>query len=306
METTKILTRSIDVITGEIISIRDQTKRVFYSAVIEIGKRLIEAKEQVPQGEWTGYLTNVLELKPSTAQNYMRIAREFGSDQIALSGKAMDELFSGLSYSQLLPLVGLPDEERRELAEQNELDGMTSREIEKLVSDYKAARAAEAHMQRQIQALEEAKEKADKAAAKAEAAEERERTARDAAEAKARELDGRVKELMEAAKATPIEASVVPDEEVLERERQKVREEQAAALKAAEARAAEVEEKLQRAKNPAAVKVNFLFGEMQTIIDRITGALDELRVDNPEAANKFALAIGIYAKKVLGGWSEDA
>lgn len=305
MSSTTTLTRSIEVITGEILSIRDNAKRVFYSSVIEIGKRLIEAKEQVPQGEWTGYLTNVLELKPSTAQNYMRIAREFGSDQISLSGKALDELFSGLSYSQLLPLVGLADEERREIAEENELDGMSSREIEKLVSDYKAARAAEEQLQRQVKELKEAKKKADKAAAKAEEEQESERAARDAAEAKARELDGRVKELLEAAKATPIEASVVPDEETLERERQKVREEQAAALKAAEARAAEVEEKLQRAKNPAAVKVNFLFGEMQTIVGRITGALDELRADNPEAAEKFAVAIGTYAKQALGIWVEE-
>lgn len=305
MSSTTTLTRSIEVITGEILSIRDNAKRVFYSSVIEIGKRLIEAKEQVPQGEWTQYLTEVLEFKPSTAQNYMRIAREFGTDQIALNGKAMDEIFGGLSYSQLLPLVGLPDEERREIAEENELDGMSSREIEKLVSDYKAARAAEEQLQRQVKELQEAKGKADKAAAKAEEEQERERAARDAAEAKARVLDGRVKELLEAAKATPIEASVVPDEEVLERERQKIRDEQAAALKAAEARAAEVEEKLQRARNPAAVKVNFLFGEMQTIVGRITGALDELRADNPEAAEKFAVAIGTYAKQALGIWVEE-
>ena len=49
-------------------------------SVVQIGTRLEEAKQIVPSGEWTAYLTDKLGYKPSTAQNYMRIAREFGGE----------------------------------------------------------------------------------------------------------------------------------------------------------------------------------------------------------------------------------
>ena len=114
------MTRNIDTITAEIVVIRENAKKVFFSAVIDIGKRLLEAKELVPQGEWLHYLDTALGYKPSTAQNYMRIAKEFAADQIGMDGRSQSEVFGELGYSQLIPLLGLPEEERREIAEENE------------------------------------------------------------------------------------------------------------------------------------------------------------------------------------------
>ena len=70
--------RTVDTVTAEIQYIQQQVKKIFYDAVVQIGTRLLEVKEMVPHGEWTNYLENRLGYKPSTAQNYMRIAKEFG------------------------------------------------------------------------------------------------------------------------------------------------------------------------------------------------------------------------------------
>ena len=113
-----VAVRSIEIVTAEIYTIRDNARKVFLDAVVQIGTRLEEAKQLVPQGEWTAYLTDRLGYKPSTAQNYMRIAREFGGGQVSLSGKTAADAFAELSYSQILPLLGMAEEEREELEEE--------------------------------------------------------------------------------------------------------------------------------------------------------------------------------------------
>ena len=130
-----VAVRSIEIVTAEITMIRDNARKVFLESVIQIGTRLEEAKQMVPQGEWTAYLTDKLGYKPSTAQNYMRIAREFGGGQVSLTGKTAADAFGQLSYSQILPLLGMAEEEREELAEENDLPSMSSREIAALVKE---------------------------------------------------------------------------------------------------------------------------------------------------------------------------
>lgn len=285
------IVRNIDTVTAEIIVIRDHAKKVFYDAVIQIGCRLLEAKELVPHGEWTHYLQSVLGYTPSTAQNYMRIASAFGGNQVGFDGKSQDELFGELGYAQLLPLLGLPDEERRELAAENDLSAMSSREIGKLVSDYKEAKSA---LKDADERSAEALEKMEKARKKAEEAETNERNARLAAEEKIGALEGQVQKLMKEAKAIPIQAEVVPDEKTLEAARQAVRDEMQAAVRQAEERARDAEGKLAKAKNPLAMKVNLLFEDMQSMTSRIENALAALAREQPEAADKFRAAIGKF------------
>lgn len=136
-----VAVRSIEIVTAEITMIRDNARKVFLESVIQIGTRLEEAKQMVPQGEWTAYLTDKLGYKPSTAQNYMRIAREFGGGQVSLTGKTAADAFGQLSYSQILPLLGMAEEEREELAEENDLPSMSSREIAALVKERDEAKA---------------------------------------------------------------------------------------------------------------------------------------------------------------------
>lgn len=299
------LTRTIDTVTAEIIVIRDQTARTIKTGMIEIGRRLEEAKEMVPQGEWLHYLQEVLHFKPSTAQNYMRIAREFGDGQIALDGMSATELFGELGYSQLVPLLGLPDEDRRQLAEQNDLPEMSSREIKKLVDDYKAAQAAEQHAQDKAAQAAEAEEKAAKAAEKAAKKAEDEIHAREAAEARMREMEEQVADLMRQLREKPIEvkAEVVPDSELLERAREQVRAETEDALRDARERAEAANAALEQAKNPSVHQVNFLFGELRGVSERLDAAFEKLREQQPETAGKFGEVIGRWLAQAAAGWN---
>ena len=298
-------TRTIDAVTAEILVIRDQTRKTFFQAVIEIGRRLEEAKEMVQQGEWLDYLQNVLDFKPSTAQNYMRIAREFGDGQVALDGMSASDLFGDLGYSQLVPLLGLPEDDRKQLAQENDLPEMSSREIKKLVEDYKAAQRAEQHAQTKAAEAQETAEKAAAAAGKAEAAAENERAAREAADAKNRELAGQVENLMQQLKEKPIEATaeVVPDEELLERAREQVRAETEDAVRAAQERAEAANAALEQAKNPAVHQVNFLFGELRGVSERLDEAFAALRESQPDTAMKFGAAIGKWLSGAAAEWN---
>lgn len=296
-----VAVRSIEIVTAEIHTIRDNVARVFMDGVVQIGRRLEEAKQLVPQGEWLQYLDKELGYKPSTAQNYMRIAREFGDGQVGLSGKTSSDFFGNLGYSQLLPLLGLPEEEREQLAEEHDLAGMSSREIQALVRERDEAKANADKLESALadktvegQALQGkldtaqadlAKQK-DKAKAQAEAAKANAETAAELQ----RRLDALEQQANTPRELTEEERAALRDEIVAE---------QAEAVQAAEARAAEALARLEKVKNPAAHKVNFLFGELGEYWNRLQAALHELEQSDSEAAGKMREAIG----QAVAGWA---
>ena len=288
-----VAVRSIEIVTAEIHTIRDNVAKVFMDGVVQIGRRLEEAKQLVPQGEWLRYLDEELGYKPSTAQNYMRIAREFGDGQVGLSGKTASDFFGQLGYSQLLPLLGLPEEEREQLAEEHDLAGMSSREIAALVKERDeakaAAEAAQSEWQQMLSRLDESDKKKVEYLRKLHEARNQAKAGKEAAreaEEKAAAIQQRLDEL-EQQDGQPRELT---DEE-LEKIRADVAAEQAAAVQAAEERAAEAMAKLEKVKNPAAHKVNFLFGELGEVWQRLEAALDELAGTDAAAAARMRGAI---------------
>ena len=130
------ITRSAAEIAAEINAIKSQTSGILTAAFtyakrscFEIGKRLEEAKSAVPHGEWGDWLQQNVSYSVSTANDLMRIYREFGNEQIdMITGKSDAEIFEGLSQSQMVALFGLPKalragfvEEHREELESGEL-----------------------------------------------------------------------------------------------------------------------------------------------------------------------------------------
>lgn len=296
-----VAVRSIEIVTAEIHTIRDNVARVFMDGVVQIGRRLEEAKQLVPHGEWTDYLDTQLGYKPSTAQNYMRIAREFGDGQMGLSGKTASDFFGNLGYSQLLPLLGLPEDEREQLAEEHDLAGMSSREIAALVKERDEAKEALERAQKfsdeyGVEARRARKSLAD-TKGKLKAVEREYQEQKEAAQANAQvaaELQRKLDELAEKA-GQPREMT---DEE-REALRAEIAAEQAEAVQAAEARANEALARLEKVKNPVAHKVNFLFGELSSTFNRLREALQELAKSDQDAAGKMASAIA----KNIGGWN---
>ena len=62
-------------------------------------------------------------------------------------------------------------------------------------------------------------------------------------------------------------------------------------------RARAAEEKLDKVKNPAAHKVNFLFGEVRGLVERLEQALAELHQTDEAAREKFAKVIADWLRK---------
>lgn len=280
-----VAVRSIEIVTAEITMIRDNARKVFLESVIQIGTRLEEAKQMVPQGEWTAYLTDKLGYKPSTAQNYMRIAREFGGGQVSLTGKTAADAFGQLSYSQILPLLGMAEEEREELAEENDLPSMSSREIAALVKERDEAKANADRLKEKDKLLRSKLREANK---------ERDKAQSSLSDATQREKD--LAERLDELEKRPAEVRELTEEE-LEEIRSKVREENAEAAKAAEERARAAEKKLDKVKNPAAHKVNFLFGEVRGLVERLEQALAELQQSDEAAREKFAKVIADWLRR---------
>ena len=289
-----VAVRSIEIVTAEIHTIRDNVARVFMDGVVQIGRRLEEAKQLVPQGEWLQYLDKELGYKPTTAQNYMRIAREFGDGQIGLSGKTPGDFFGNLGYSQLLPLLGLPEEEREQLAEEHDLAGMSSREIQALVKERDEAKAnadkLEVALADTMRKEGDLKSKLSDTKAKLKDATEKARANGDAAAELQRQLDALEQQANTPRELTEEERAAMRDE---------IAAEQAEAVQAAEARAADALAKLEKVKNPAAHQVNFLFGELNADWSRLRAALRELEQSDSEAAGKMRAAIG----QAVAGWA---
>jgi predicted nucleic acid-binding Zn-ribbon protein len=169
--------RSITTITDEIIFY----KGVGGQAVIEIGKRLMEAKAQLKHGEWLPWLSEKVEFSETSAQNFMRVAREYGNTQ----------LVGDLGVSKALALLALPASERENFASEKHLANgeeksvaeMSKRELEEAVRQQKIAEAERNEARR---ALEAQRKETEEANAKVQAAQD----AADAARAEVENAQG--------------------------------------------------------------------------------------------------------------------
>lgn len=129
--------RNVQTVTREILALKQQAG----DAILGIGQRLIEAKEMMPHGDWLPWLENEVEFSERTAQNFMRLAREWQNPQT----------FADLGASKALTLLALPPKEREQfLAETHEVDGktktpaeMSARELERAVRQKKSLGKAE-------------------------------------------------------------------------------------------------------------------------------------------------------------------
>lgn len=119
--------RSLPEIEADILA----QKRTIGASIVFIGRALIEAKTAVPHGAWKDWLENRVEFSVSSAENYMRIAREFGEDSKLLT----------LPYSKVLALLPVPAQERETFADANNVEDKSVAEIKRLVKERDEAKA---------------------------------------------------------------------------------------------------------------------------------------------------------------------
>lgn len=213
-------TRTPEVIASEVMTL---TASALVN-IIEIGRRFTEAKEILPHGEFGPWLEK-LGYKTSTANNFMRLFDAYGSKQNSLFGAEVEnfQTFGKLSYSKALALLEVPAEEREEFVESHPIEDMSTRELREAIRERDETKNA----------LKEA-----------------EQTIKDYAEENVTLTDDlanaerRVKEL----ESRPVDVAVAePDPAEIERRAKEIAEaDTKAAVEAAEKKAAEEREKLQK------------------------------------------------------------
>ncbi|MDD3230983.1 MAG: DUF3102 domain-containing protein [Oscillospiraceae bacterium] len=154
--------RDAEIIAAEIETIKAQTRKIMLASSVEIGRRLMEAKELVPHGNWTDWLKEKVNYSQSTADNLMRIAREYGDEQVNLfSGESKSQTFANLTYSQAVALFALPADDREAFVEENDVEDMTARQLQEAVKARQQAEREKADADKARQAAEQQKTKTE-------------------------------------------------------------------------------------------------------------------------------------------------
>lgn len=142
-------------ITTEIRCITEQLNRTLLAGIIEIGKRFDRIKAIVPHGKWGEYVEEATKYSQSMAENYIKIYKEYGSEQQSLFGDLSNSKSLGnLGVTKLLELTALPADEREKFVEEHNVTGDTTvKELQELIKKQTAA-AEDAEMQFRIKEQE--------------------------------------------------------------------------------------------------------------------------------------------------------
>ena len=299
--------RTIEVITNEILD----AQRRGGQAVLDIGRGLLEAKSMLPHGEWLPWLNTRIGYSEKTAQNFMRLAREFSNPQA----------LADLGATKALALLALPADEREQFVQEHNVVDMTTRQLEQAIRERDEARKAAEDARADALTAEQARAKMEADMAAARNLLESARADADSAGSRARALEEKLRMLQE----QPVEVAVqtVADPEAIEKARAEAAAEMQAKLdkareakKRAEDRLKLAEDALEqarlqleaqaRAEKKAALgadkdvaQFEVLFGQAQEIANKMRGMLLKARGrEDPSAAQGMEKALRALADAI--------
>lgn len=292
--------RSLETVTAEIVTITAQVRREVLSGALEIGRRLVEAKELVPRGEWGKYLEEQVSFSSSQAGNFMRLYNEYGDKQESLFGGGIKAI-ENLSVTSAIRLLSLPAEERESFAEEHPVAEMSTRELEKAIRERNEARQAQRKAEESAQASSDALQKAEteaaearqKAAALDKKLMEARKDAQDARQALERQKenpqvpDDLMAKIRQDAEKTAAEAAARDAADRL----QKLEAARASAEEKARAAEAALEETRHQTafQDPQAAVFKVFFGQVQEDFKQMLAALE--KVQDPALAEKLRGAV---------------
>lgn len=138
-----VTVRDIDTITTEIKTIEMQVAKMAIYGCIEIGRRLVEAKEIVGHGGWGKYLAENVRYSQQWATNLMNLYREYGHQQESLfENFANSKSFGNLDVTKHILLLAVPVEERSEFVEANDVEHKSVAELKAVIRERDEAFAA--------------------------------------------------------------------------------------------------------------------------------------------------------------------
>ncbi len=123
--------RTADVIAREINDIKQLARETMVDCALQIGERLIEAKTLVPVGRWGEWLKTNVDYSERTAQNLMRLYGEYGN-------RGIPEGLLKASYTNVVALLGLPEDIKAEVIESGAAESLSARELEAEIKRLKA------------------------------------------------------------------------------------------------------------------------------------------------------------------------
>ena len=144
--------RTPHIIAAEINTIRNQTRKIVLTNAIEIGRRLKEAKDLIPHGQWGKWLKESVSYSQSTAERLMQLFKEYGPRLLSSfdeDGNPNSAPVRNLTYTQALILLGLPEEERDTFITEHDVESMSKSELQQAIRDRDQA------LQEKKQALQE-------------------------------------------------------------------------------------------------------------------------------------------------------
>lgn len=316
--------REISVITSEIKELCRQAKTMALVYAVEIGRRLVEAKQTLPYGSWGEWLKNEVEFSQSSANNFMKLFEEYGSAQISVFGACVDsQSFANLPYSKALQLLAIPKEEREAFAEEVKAEELSVKELKAAIEErdtaLREAREAKEREEELADKLAEAESAAADVAAKDEELRKLkeqldtvttslERSKKNAATLKEKlkkaEENPQISEdqlkriKSEAAEAAQKEAEASTSKTLEEIQKKLACAEEAkrsAELVAKQAQASleETQRKLKTA-SPEVTTFKALFDSMQDIANKLKASISNIRKEDPDTANKLTAALKAF------------
>ena len=141
---------------GEIRVLTTQARKILVGLGIEIGHRLVLAKEKVPHGEWMDWVARETDLSQSNVNRMMRLYHAYADRQETLfEAEINSSTLKNLSISNALELLALPESERESFAAEVGAAELSTRELKAAIAARKAAEERALAAERALHELEE-------------------------------------------------------------------------------------------------------------------------------------------------------
>ncbi len=310
-------TRDINVITDEILIITNQAQNTALAYIIELGRRLNEAKSLLKHGEWADWLKNKVSFSQSTATSYMKLFEEYGSSQPLLFGGVVNsQALVNLPYTKALKLLAIDKDEREEFIEQNDVENISTRQLDQIIKERNKAREDAEKAQKEAEEyklykekVEASQEKATKAEAeliKAQLLKQDLEKKLAKMETSLSEKDKTIKDLKDNPSVSPKELNEIKEkakleaekalkkqlEEAREREKKALLEKQEAQRESEDAkqRVAELERKAKMADSNV-TEFKAFFERLQADVNSCINIVEKVSKTSPEIAEKLKSAL---------------
>ena len=253
---------------------------------IEIGRRLVEAKELLPHGEWLPWLQRETEFSERSAQDYMRVFKDYSATQLGLFGPETNtQTFADLPISKALALLSVPESDREAFAKEVDAEHISVRELKQAIKERDEALAREKAAMQDLAGVQAEAEKMQHAIDTLSGDRDDLDRLRAEAEKKLEEAQKQITEL----ENRPVEVAVetVRDEEAIAAAAKEAKEKAEAAAKK---KIADLEKKLNKAENEraeAVEKAESAGKDAEKKLKQATAAAEKIKADLEEARKQL-------------------